>query len=323
METTDRKELTWKEKIEKLSGELRSGEMHLSHSSFSGATDSFWQSPRAFVRYKFREVVQTEAMKAGVVKHCAVLEPDEFDNRYAWFDGAMPKSNNEKIFVEEMLSNGGDIDAAWLASYSVSKMTDAQVKKSIEAANRLEAYMEWLPTVGEREIISASLREEATWIREFLWMNRASKFVLKQVTETEKSVEWQHGEHEPGKPFNWKGYVDGVGDGVVCDLKFMGGDCSPRKVRQSIVYGPNARQAAHYTLGAGLKGDYYIIACDQAGNDVTVMQVDQGDINRAWDQINEKLMEFVDCLMWNNWADSYDAWTRSGIYSSNEIGVLT
>lgn len=58
---------------------IEAGDITLSFSAFK----EFAESPQHFIRYKLREKKQTDAMIFGSMFHCLVLEPEEFDSRFA------------------------------------------------------------------------------------------------------------------------------------------------------------------------------------------------------------------------------------------------
>jgi hypothetical protein len=308
---------------------LFTGATHLSHSSFSGdSEDCFWASPRGFLRYKLRDTKTTRAMIKGDINHTAVLEPDRFEEKFCWFEGQItPSSGQQKGFVESMLETGGDVFFSYSQNYKIGttktkpgEMTEAQVKSASDLARSLSEYIEWYEGVNGRTIITLEEKDTAMRIVDFLYeKNRASQWLLSQMTETEKKLEWEFGEFAPGKFLRWLGYADMVGEGIVGDLKFISPRVDPDSIKRKIIYGAMGRQAAHYTRGAGLEGEYYILAVNQAGTECTVMEIDKSDLDNAWERIEEKMEFFLECMASGNWGDSYDHWTSSGIYNSRDI----
>lgn len=67
------------EQIQALIGRLLAKEEHLSYSSLS----AFAESPKHFIEHKLRERTQTPSMFYGNVVHTLILEPEQFENRYA------------------------------------------------------------------------------------------------------------------------------------------------------------------------------------------------------------------------------------------------
>lgn len=169
-------------------------------------------------------------------------------------------------------------------------------------------YSAFLLECGSREIVSHSDFETAARMKEAVYANDASSWVLDRITRTEVKVEWNQG------GFQWVGFQDGAGDGVLLDLKTIA-DADPRKVERAIRYEGYARQAAHYTIGAGYPAyDYYLVAIDKSCH-VTTARVKEGTIGVAWDEIKYYTAALKRCMLNNDWSKSYDFWgPAAGIF---------
>lgn len=256
---------------------LHNGTEYLSHS----ALREFQKSPLHFMQYKLRQKEQTPSMAFGSLVHCLVLEPDQFEERYCFIPDDAPKKPS---------------------------ITQLNAKKpSEDTINAIQWWASFQEQNKGKEIVSKSDQEKASLIRDAIYKNESSKFVFDQITKTEIGIKWEN------QGFKFRGFVDGSGDGIVCDLKIMA-DASPRKVERAILYDGYDQQAAHYTKGGGVKGDYYLVAADHIGH-VSVFKIGQNTINAAWEQISFTMNYFKKCLILNDWDKSYDFFApNSGIF---------
>jgi hypothetical protein len=160
---------------------------------------------------------------------------------------------------------------------------------------------------SEKSIVTHSDYETAERMKNAIYYNPSSRWVLDGIDKTEVGIEWEF------KGFRWRGYIDGIGEEIILDLKTIA-DASPRKVERAILWEGYARQAAHYTKGGGFNRDYYIIAVDRSCN-ITVVNVRKTTIAAAWENIGYKVGSFKRCMINNDWNKSYDFWTDNGIYN--------
>lgn len=159
-----------------------------------------------------------------------------------------------------------------------------------------------------KEIITAKENETAKIIQDALFSNRASRWLLDQVTETEKPVKWTY------DGFSWRGYIDGCGDGIIVDLKILA-DATPRKVEKSIRYDGYARQAVHYRRGFDEGVTNYLIAADHSGN-VCAAEIGYNVLKQAAKEIDYYLARFNECILMGSWDMSYD------FYCNDEHGIF-
>ena len=292
----------------KLMQSLRDRAIKLSFSSFS----QFCKSPRHFIDYKLGKKEQTQAMFEGQVKHTAVLEPDDFDSRYTWFDGDTPGSKQQFNFALDMAS-GVDRIEAFCRHFSITNMSDTKIsEKSYDYASKLSKFIEFQAQKGNRLVISKELYEASQLLKDHIYKNEASRWVMDQVTHTEKKVNFTY------SGFKWHGYIDGTGGSLRVDLKFM--DADPEKIRRKISSMRYDWQVGNfYGLARGQKTkDAFIIAVDPKGN-ISVVEIDKGWISAQWEDIERKMAAFKRCIFLNHWQMSYDFWVQDGIYKMSNL----
>lgn len=133
------------EQIEALTTRLLRGEEFLSYSALS----CFGESPKHFIDYKFKDKKKTEAMLYGSVLHCLVLEPNEFNNRYAIAPALSKATKTGKVAHIEFMETAGD-RVVISASTHTKAINTMQSIKGNWPANRLlnmievkEKHIEW------------------------------------------------------------------------------------------------------------------------------------------------------------------------------------
>src|ERR1043165_496679 len=243
--------------------QLLKGEMRLSYSALS----AFKESPAAFVQYKFRQKVTTEAMAFGSMVHCLILEPEDFDNRYFTFDD-----------TEKCREIGGE------------KPRATKVYKEWKAATCAAA--------GERTIISPEDFAHAKAIADNVKNNRAAAKILRLCPVHEKGIEWEY------KNFKFHGFIDGDGEEVTFDLKICA-DASPRKFQRAIIDMDYHMQGAMYQYGNGKVKRHYIIAADKTGG-VSVHLLHDKLIEKGMEEYDRLIGKFNECILSDAWDQSYE-----------------
>lgn len=290
---------------------LRRGEEILSFSSFS----NFIDCPLSFVDYKLREKVKTPAMFRGKVLHAAILEPDLFDEMYAVEPHQKPVSSNQKQYCENRAA-GEDMRTAYLNSYADETITPAVSVKISEMERELGEYIKFCKEKGDREVVSNSLYSDAMRIKDRVYRNESAAWLLNEMTETEKPVEWSL------KGFNWRGYIDATGPQYRADLKFLR-TTNPKKLKWEILEKRYHWQVGNFygipdKMEDGGDKDAYILAVSPEGY-CTVVEVEQKIIDAQWDEIDRMVTYFKKCIFKGEFGKSYDFWPSDGIYRLSQI----
>lgn len=268
-------------KIDLLIRKLMSGESWLSFSSMN----NFRESPKEFIEYKLKEKKTTDAMLFGSMVHCLVLEPNDFENRYAVLD-------DKDICIQI----GGAKPRA------------------------TKAYKEWkeifLQEIGEREPVTPEAFLFAQIIADNVINNRASKKVFRQIEVKEHPVEWEY------KNFKFKGFIDGMSDKIVFDLKTCA-SAKPKKFQRDIIDKGYYLQAAMYLTALGRMLPYYIIAVDTKGG-VSVHKLHNHLIEHGLKEYEKLLDEFNKCILIDGFDQSYDFFAESydGIFTADKPAYL-
>jgi PDDEXK-like domain of unknown function (DUF3799) len=256
-----------------------------SHLSYSSLS-SFKSSPKDFIDYKMGRKEQTDAMIYGAMVHCLVLEPEDFDNRYHCLD-------------------------------------DADICNQIGGAKprATKAYKEW-KAVAEQEANGRILVEtddytHAKIVAANVLNNDASRKVLSKCPKRELPVEWDY------MNFKFKGFIDGIGDNAIFDLKTCP-DANPKKFTREIYDRGYYLQAAMYIFSQPEPKPYYIIAVDRKGG-VSVHGLDERLIDSGMKEYSELLTRFNECILTDHFNKSYDFWSNrhDGIFMTPKPSFIS
>lgn len=252
--------------------------------SFS-SLKAFRNSPADFIDYCFREKKQTDAMLLGTLIHCLVLEPEKFAERYTVMD-------DTEIMAQ--LSDSGNprntkIYKEWKANFIATCVGDTITLKQAQQA----------------EIIAGNITH-----------NKAAKKILNLCPVREKKITWQY------KNFGFTGYYDLGGEKIRADIKKVP-DASPRAAQQTIIKMWYHGQAGMYLTAEHIKLPFYIICADAKGG-VSVHKIDKSLIDHALEEYSTIVDKFNECLLKENFNQSYDFWAESydGIYTCDKPAYL-
>ena len=216
----------------------------LSYSSLK----SFNKSPNHLLSYWAKEFKSTPAMAKGSLIHTLILEPEEFGNRYAVWEGARRAGAEYKEFLKE---NEG------------------------------------------KEILKASEVDEVVEIINPLKTNK----LLTQLKETELLIEWKT------NGLDFKGFIDGVGDDYLLDIKTTQ-DASPESFLRDVIKYKYHWQAALYLEAVKTTQDFYIIAVETSApyNNQTY-KISKELIKKATQEIEQACEDFKE---WDGKPAGYD-----------------
>ena len=308
------------EKYKALMERLSNKEEKLSFSAFN----YFANKPEDYIDYKLktreeRDETQTIHMLRGQVLHCLVLEPEEFESRYAVMnDASKPTTNQQKAFCQFMI-DGEDSFTAFCQSFSTKGKTDDKIiALAKQYEEKLWEYIEFMKTVGDRKIISSGMHDQCRIIKERIYKNDPARWLLDETGHTECRINWEYG------GFPWVGYIDARGKNIRWDLKIVP-DASPRKLYYTIQEKRLHWQVGNlYGMPDEMKGtDAYILAVDLKGG-ITVARINDTVIHQQQEVIDRVMKSFKTCIFMNEWKANYDFWRkgrRGGIYDINDPGM--
>ena len=271
----------YKNKIDTLITSILNKETSLSYSALS----NFKKSPKDFIEYKFQEKKQTESMAYGSMLHVLVLQPEEFENKYAIYD-----------------------DANIIASIGGAKPRATKQYKEDKAV--FEAQNQG------KIIVSLEDYKEAEFVANSVKYNRASSNIIKRCSEFEKSYEWEY------MNFSFKGIVDAIGENAMFDLKTCT-DATPKTFQRDAIKMGYHLQAALYHKAVGYQFPYYIIACDKKGG-VSVHKITMDLLEYANRELDYLMDNFNRCILEERWNESYEFWTEriDGSYELDKPNYL-
>jgi hypothetical protein len=253
---------------------------HEDHLSYSSLC-AFKQAPAIFMNYKMGIKEETPAMIFGSMVHCLVLEPQDFENRYFCLD-------DQDICVQ--IGGAKPRATNQYKAWKEVAMQEAEGKKIVETNDYTAA-----------KIIASNVLH-----------NRASKKILDLGWEHEQPIDWEF------KNFRFKGFIDGMGEKMIFDLKTCA-DADPKKFQRNIIDNSYYLQAAMYLYAKGGMLDYYIIAVDKTGG-VSVHKLEKHLIEHGMEEYNKLLDHFNHCILKDAFDQSYDFWAErsDGIYTAEK-----
>lgn len=245
--------------------------------SYSGLK-AFALSPASFIEYKIGEKPQTKAMKIGSALHCAILEPEEFEKRYV-------------ILTKDMLPNP-DKDFR----DSANKLFKVKFLQQAESE--------------DKEILDPLEHEECLLYQRLVYSNLIAKYYIENLTKKEQYAEWYF------QGIKFRGYIDGIGNGYIMDLKKVA-DASPDKIKRSAIYDLWLWQGALYKQSQFCDEftGFYNLAIDKTSP--AVYELGEFNYMKALGEITKMLDSFKRCIDLQLWDSGYEFWAE------NSKGIFT
>jgi len=268
-----------------LIGKLQRKEIKLSYSSLK----EFGKSPMNFIRYKLKQrKPQTESQIFGSLCDCLITEPERFDQLFVVND-VMPTTDNQKGFCQDLI-NGLNKENAFSNNYSRGKVDDLY--------NQFLNYVE--ATKSGKTVITKSLKEEAENIIENLKKSDLVMQYLDSCNKFQNKLEWKK------NGWDFIGYSDCSGDGLIIDLKFTR-DANPDKFERDVVNYEYYMQMGMYADASNYEGvpECYFIAYDKTGN-FSVIKLDYGFIKYGIRKYKYLLSKLDKCISENRFNESYN-----------------
>lgn len=270
---------------------LQAGDVTLSFSSIL----AFSISPAMFIAYKLQETKTTPAMLLGNLVHCMVLEPDQLPVRYFMAPN-----------VDASTAAGKN---AWGSLYM--DFTGATLEKNKAGNYNIPTLGDIIAEVRDKcnvTIIPYGVWEQASFRARKLVSNLACRWVLNQITNTERKVTFDFA------GLNFRGVIDGFGPGIIADIKNVP-DATLDKCTGAIWKRCLHWQAFGYDRALGGGNTCYILAVDGNG-ETSVHAFGANHLDSAQRQLSRYCHYFKSCVtesLYNPgiWDMSQDFWLRS------------
>lgn len=276
---------------------LSAGDYSLSFSALS----AFAISPYAFIAYKVAERKETPAMLMGNVVHCRVLEPDMFNKRYR--------------IAPEVSASTTEGKAVWAGIFE--EMVGEELTRNKQGNPVLPKIADLIEEIKLKTgitVLPGSVAKEGDFRARRLLQNRASRWVIDQLTQTEARIEFEC------QGIKIRGAIDGMSSNIILDIKNMA-NAEIRAAAFTIKARKYHWQAWAYCQATGIR-KYYIAAVDGNG-EVSVHQISDRQLEQAEIEVNEYIDKFKDTAMAGMfdpsvWDQSQDFWMRS---DENPYGI--
>lgn len=268
-----------------LMSKLYKKDVRLSYSSLK----EFGKSPINFIKYKLKDrTPPNESQIFGSLCDCLITEPDNFDELFVIND-VVPTTDNQKGFVSDILK-GIDKETAFSNNYSRGKAEDLY--------NQLKNYIDAVQS--GKTVVTKKTKEEADKIVENL---RKSELVMQYIDSCDKfqeKLEWEY------DGWNFLGYTDCSGKGIIIDLKYTK-DANPDKFERDIVNYDYYMQMAMYAEASNYDGitECFFIAYDKSGN-FSVIKLDWSFISYGLRKYKYLVSKLNKCISENRFDESYN-----------------
>ena len=260
-----------------LINKIEKNEVTLSFSSFK----QFCESPRHFIQYKLNPKEPTSGMDFGTLVHLLILEGDKLEEKYYILPEDAPKKPTKSQLNAKNPSEDSIALMAW--------------------------WEEQRDKAAGREFIDFDLYQKANKIKEYVYRNPSTRWVLDNITTTEQKLEWEY------KGLKWRGYVDAFGPQLFADLKNMNG-FNISKPLWSIRDRKTLWQGFLYGLTPECRGkDFYIVGLEPMPN-AKVIRVKWRDLQAQKEEIDRYIYLFKKCVFERAWDNGYEYFTKDGFF---------
>lgn len=278
---------------------------------------------------------KTKALDLGTLNHCLLFENQEFVNRYATFEGEVPNSPQAWKFYD-LCWGEKDMspEDAYVNSYSCKSKTPATiVKESGDMFNKYEPYGMFMRTNRHKELITNEQELLSRRMIEIFWEHEGVQKTLfadrlnpKYDNYREVAIRWNY-YLIPDRPLKCKI------DEVCVDVKNKIAYAYDYKTTRSQNMKSFTNSIKYY--GYDIQASFYIEAIkvwlkEKYGEDFTVVfrfipqlniapfnvldviEIEEDDINAAFDVWTEELSEIDNCRKTGRF-DNPSAYTDSGV----------
>lgn len=270
---------------------LRNKEERLSYSSLK----AFSESPREFINYKLKlRTPKNEGQVLGTLCDCMLTTPDELETKIAIVE-KMPSTDMQKNFCNDVIS-GLSIEEAHKNNYKsgTPEKAYAPLKEYIDAV------------LSGKDMATPQLKEQAEKIVENL---KKSDLVMQYVNSChsfQNKLEWKQ------NGWDFLGFTDAEGDGLIIDFKYAGKGSDPNKFEREIINMKYYLQAALYTQALEYDGipNFYFIVYDKSLN-FSVIKLDYALVQYGIREYKYLLAKLEECIKGNRWGESYNFFDHS------------
>lgn len=193
--------------------------------------------------------------------------------------------------VDCMILTEDQVEARFAVAPDVDRRTKEGKAKWEEFIQRAEG----------KEVVTADQYAAAEKIRDEVYRNEASAFLLDQTDNTQLPIEYEW------EGWKWRGFVDADGPTIRWDLKMVS-QFNPDKFFWKVKDMRYHWQGAGYTINAGARKDFYILAIDTDIYLPAVYKVSSNLLEMAQKEMREVMAGFRRCVMLDKWHEGYEFW---------------
>lgn len=298
----------------------------------NSALNCLLKSPATFKKYidGLLEEESKDYFRFGQLVHLRILEPLEFENTVLVYDYTVPKSPQQKSFVEDVFNvyDEDNLDNILIGSYQANYATKESDEKVLEKAKALYAtlktYANYLRLKDVKTIISTNEFNKIKDMELSCRNHEAAKHLLFDLPHPlAKENEDSYNEFEILWEYNGVKCKSLI-DRVVVDhtnkiIKLVDFKTTAKLFNFSESYNNFGydRQLAFYTKALAYKlkledytFEHYIVACDTITHEAKVFKID------SIQDATEKIEELLDRAKWhidnNQYEHSMEYYTNDG-----------